>query len=473
MATLDPADVKSGAVVPRQGDVVGLYSYVNGDPLNNASYQPLSGEDYLNALPPSAAPLIPMIKGYAAGTLPTPAATDMRNPQLLQLLQMARQYDPSFTVAGRAAAPATNAPSAQDVQQALNSLPNLSGSNRQNADNLALPSPTPRLQIGVSNLPKLQAPPSGWTLPNSQVSDNTGRGGIIGQTSGDAVTGGILGQGPALSFGGLLGDAIGQNDSYASDGGGGLFGGDWLASNQPARAQIFKGLPTPDNGVHFSPSNLAPKDQAVLGQLNAMNQSDEFGLGNRAIEMGHFASGELDPSNVVVDYGPTNSVQPTAQTQAAVGTNNYTYDDLIAAQDAARNDPHFQPSARTHCNEALVSIVHRLNAPDDDFTDNNGEPLLANQMARNLATSDQYTAVDPDQAQRLADRGILVVAAWDNPGGHGHVATVRPENVPGDNPRGRRGALISNVGKQVGIQSESSVFPSGAQVHYYTPVTGH
>lgn len=117
-----------------------------------------------------------------------------------------------------------------------------------------------------------------------------------------------------------------------------------------------------------------------------------------------------------------------------------------------------------------MSTLHRLNAPDDDFTNDNGGPLLANQIARNLATSDQYTAVDPDQAQLLADRGILVVAAWDNPGGHGHVATVRPENVPNDNPRGRSGPLISNVGGAVGIQTESSVFPRGARVYYYTPV---
>jgi hypothetical protein len=60
-----------------------------------------------------------------------------------------------------------------------------------------------------------------------------------------------------------------------------------------------------------------------------------------------------------------------------------------------------------------------------------GNPNLANTDARTLANSSQYHEVSPEEAQKLANQGVPVVAAQENPGGHGHVATVRPELMPG------------------------------------------
>ncbi|MGA7711001.1 MAG: hypothetical protein WCA81_03805 [Rhizomicrobium sp.] len=113
MAAQNSTDAKT--VLQQSGDRGGPAGDLLGD------RQSLSGEDYLNSLPQNAAPLIPLIKGLAQGTISVPS--DMRDPRLLQLIQMAGQYDPSLAVAGftsRAAA-AKNAPS--DVQQGLNSQP--------------------------------------------------------------------------------------------------------------------------------------------------------------------------------------------------------------------------------------------------------------------------------------------------------------------------------------------------------------
>lgn len=56
-------------------------------------------------------------------------------------------------------------------------------------------------------------------------------------------------------------------------------------------------------------------------------------------------------------------------------------------------------------------------------------PAIANQIAVNLSKSKEYKEVTPQDAQALANKGNLVIVAWQNPDPrhHGHVATVRPD----------------------------------------------
>lgn len=77
----------------------------------------------------------------------------------------------------------------------------------------------------------------------------------------------------------------------------------------------------------------------------------------------------------------------------------------------------------------------------------------------------------PAEAQALANQGQLVIGAWFNPNGHGHVVTVRPEWVPGDArpPRPGEGPLLNNVGASDAVERQSRAFKSADQVHYYTP----
>jgi hypothetical protein len=66
---------------------------------------------------------------------------------------------------------------------------------------------------------------------------------------------------------------------------------------------------------------------------------------------------------------------------------------------------------------------------------------------------------------------VTVIAAQQNPTGHGHTATVRPENVQGDQPSGSRGPLINQIGQHVDVRRESNAFDSSRPVIYYAPTT--
>src|ERR1035438_4880741 len=141
--------------------------------------------------------------------------------------------------------------------------------------------------------------------------------------------------------------------------------------------------------------------------------------------------------------------------------------DLIAAQNTARLNPAFQPSSgETHCNQATLAIAKAVGAPTGGL-----DGLLANAFAAALVSSKSYKSVTKADAQSLANQGILVIGAWQNPSGPGHVATVRPLGVKGDQPAAGSGPLMNNIGASVGVQYENWVFPlkSGAVVKYYTP----
>lgn len=144
---------------------------------------------------------------------------------------------------------------------------------------------------------------------------------------------------------------------------------------------------------------------------------------------------------------------------------------LIQVQDNARNNPAFQrsPGGTTHCNEATLNVVQSVGAPTGPLADSDGSALLANQQARNLANSPDYRELTPDEAQETANGGGLVIAAYDNPNGHGHVATVRPEDVSGDDPVGRSGPLLNDIGANDRIDHQSAAFRRSAVVRYYTP----
>jgi hypothetical protein len=99
--------------------------------------------------------------------------------------------------------------------------------------------------------------------------------------------------------------------------------------------------------------------------------------------------------------------------------------------------------------------------------DSNGNPNLANTDARTLANSPDYYQVTPQQAQDLATLGVPVLgAAAADP--HGHIVTVAPELVPGDQNVGKNGPLINNIGGSIGVVNANSVFRS-EQPTYYAP----
>lgn len=72
----------------------------------------------------------------------------------------------------------------------------------------------------------------------------------------------------------------------------------------------------------------------------------------------------------------------------------------------------------THCNQHVQRVAQQI------LGENPFDGMLANQMYSWLSA--HWQPVDTDQAKSYADIGDLVIAAWANPSGHGHVSVVYP-----------------------------------------------
>lgn len=148
---------------------------------------------------------------------------------------------------------------------------------------------------------------------------------------------------------------------------------------------------------------------------------------------------------------------------------------LIKAQDTARTNPAFQPSAKTtHCNQATVFVVREVGGPLDPLLDKNGNALLASAQGKQLAASPLYVAVTQEAAQTLANDGNLVLVSWisDTAGEPGHIATIRPQGVKGDVPRSNsHGPLVNNIGADTRVEGINWPFTKAMlkTIKFYTP----
>lgn len=92
MPVLDPVLVKAGKVAPQPGDLVNGYAYVGGDPTSNDSYQPATGNDFLNSIPPARANIA---RAVLQGKAPYPSLS--RNNKLgAQIVQDVLAAEPGF-----------------------------------------------------------------------------------------------------------------------------------------------------------------------------------------------------------------------------------------------------------------------------------------------------------------------------------------------------------------------------------------
>ncbi len=150
---------------------------------------------------------------------------------------------------------------------------------------------------------------------------------------------------------------------------------------------------------------------------------------------------------------------------------------LAGAQEAARNNPANAPTGErgtpertTHCNQATCQIATATNAPTGALLDpKTGLPNLANTDAKTLANSPDWGKVDPQTAQDLATLGVTVLGVRpEDP--HGHIVTVAPEMLPGDQNVQKYGPLINNIGGSIGVTNANNVF-RGTPATYYAPTT--
>lgn len=144
-------------------------------------------------------------------------------------------------------------------------------------------------------------------------------------------------------------------------------------------------------------------------------------------------------------------------------------------QNAAMSNGKYQPTTdsngnlTTHCSEAVCAIAKGTGTNLTGILyDAKGNNYDANTQINNLANSSGYHAVTAEQAQALADKGVLV---FDTQHGarHGHIASVRPEGVD-STVRGRSGPILANVGIFNGVAHQSAVMtPAHGAIVYYAP----
>jgi RHS repeat-associated protein len=198
-------------------------------------------------------------------------------------------------------------------------------------------------------------------------------------------------------------------------------------------------------------------------QMGRFTQEDPIGL-EGGLNLYGYAAG--DPVNYSDPFG-LKPCPPDNDCEAPDAAKK-----LAAAQDEVIADPKFQPKTTpqriTYCNQATCAVARAVGAPMAPLTDAQGNALLANSMAANLAKPGSgYRSVTAAEAQSLANQGKFVIVA-----GPGHVSTVRPNNVPGQTtPAGHRAPLIANVGSRNGVLGVNYVFQKSqlSQVRYFTP----
>lgn len=171
------------------------------------------------------------------------------------------------------------------------------------------------------------------------------------------------------------------------------------------------------------------------------------------------------------------SPKPSKVQNGAAGSPQF---ELVSAQDAMRNDPKNKPGGgKTYCNIATYQIAQRMGAPMDPFTTQvevskmypkGQRPATANEIATHLKDARNYRVVTPEEAQALANQGKFVVAVQPHEK-HGHVATVRPDNLSNEEPPATgQGPVMNHIGQSIGVRRASGTFYSTSAPVYYAPV---
>ena len=133
--------------------------------------------------------------------------------------------------------------------------------------------------------------------------------------------------------------------------------------------------------------------------------------------------------------------------------NAATYADVIDQFAVGQNPRHQRRDGNTYCNIFAWDVTRAMGAEIPHWVDANGNPtavgqgreMNANAGHRWLETHGErfgWREVSAEEAQRLANQGHPTVASWENPGGIGHIAVVRPGEI------NERGPAIAQAGSR-------------------------
>lgn len=117
----------------------------------------------------------------------------------------------------------------------------------------------------------------------------------------------------------------------------------------------------------------------------------------------------------------------------------------------------------TYCNRAMQFILHGMGY--DEM-----EAMNANEMVDFMegSSSGWISPADDQVAQSHTNTGVIVLAGWRNPDGHGHVNLVLPGILEKSHSLGRAVPKCLNIGKDVFIGKKISyAYTAKEQFKYY------
>lgn len=120
---------------------------------------------------------------------------------------------------------------------------------------------------------------------------------------------------------------------------------------------------------------------------------------------------------------------------------------------------------KSWCNQSTFDVMISTGFNTDGVFEAKGRyNTTANQASTNLDNLSKDSKisgickVSPKVAQKLANLGITVVAAWNGENQKGHMSTVVPESTTDLKYSEENGPVISNIGGTVGIMSTKQGF---------------
>ena len=111
----------------------------------------------------------------------------------------------------------------------------------------------------------------------------------------------------------------------------------------------------------------------------------------------------------------------------------------------------------TYCNEVFNSICKAMDYKKFDYviTEKPDDAFMANQIFDMMKKD--WQEVSEEQAQRWANEGAVVAAAWKNlSGDHGHICVVIPGELTFSGQWDKKVPIVMNVGASVFIGKPAS-----------------
>ncbi len=159
----------------------------------------------------------------------------------------------------------------------------------------------------------------------------------------------------------------------------------------------------------------------------------------------------------------------------------------IDALDPAGNyryQPNRQGKGETYCNIFAMDYAKKMGAPLPEYLDWNSDGTIDRYLDANKMTAwlrgtfnegggavvqgpaQGWQSMDSGQAAEMASKGYVVIAGWENQGGIGHMAVVRPDSTA-DNIR------IAQAGSsRFADGSLTDGFGTGKQIEFFVYLPG-